>query len=64
MRLKDILTVMTSAPVHTLAVTDITLTCTDDLTRLTNAHKYNTLKPIWQAFCRPEILIYAVLQTS
>ena len=41
MRLKDMLTVMTSR-LCTVAVhieTDNTLTCTDDLTRLTNAHE-------------------------
>jgi hypothetical protein len=33
--------------------TENTLTCTDDLTRLTNAHEQsrrNTLKPTWQDF--------------
>jgi hypothetical protein len=50
MRLKDIYTVMTSPPMH-VAVhieTDITLTGSDDLTRLTNAHeesRHNTMKP-------------------
>ena len=46
MRLKDMLTVMTSELLLlcTVAVglhieTDNTLTCTDDLTRLTNAHE-------------------------
>jgi hypothetical protein len=54
-RLKDMLTVMTS-PICTVAVhieTDNTLTCTDDSTRLTKAHEYsrhNTLKLTWQDF--------------
>jgi hypothetical protein len=41
MRLKDMITVMTYPPMHsssTYTKTDNTLTCTDDLTRLTNAH--------------------------
>jgi hypothetical protein len=41
-RLEDMLTVMTSPMHSTVAVrieTDNTLTCTDDLTRLTNAHE-------------------------
>jgi hypothetical protein len=40
-RLKDMLTVMTSPPKCSVAVhieTDNTLTCSDDFTRLTNAH--------------------------
>ena len=48
---------MTSpSPMHNSAVhieTDNTLTCTDDLTRLTNAHeqsRHNTLKPTWHDF--------------
>jgi hypothetical protein len=56
-RLKDMLTVMTSPPMHSIAIhteTDNTLICTDDLTRLTNAHessRHSTfLKPIWQDF--------------
>jgi hypothetical protein len=47
MRLKDMLTVMTSRPMHSsntyrIAIhieTDNTLICTDDLTRLTNARE-------------------------
>jgi hypothetical protein len=56
MRLKDLLTVMTSSPICTVAVhmgSDNTLTCTDDLTRLINANeqsRHNTLKPTWQDF--------------
>jgi hypothetical protein len=55
-RLKNMLIIMTSPPMHTIAVhteTDKTLTCTDDLTRLTNAHessRHNALKPTWQDF--------------
>jgi hypothetical protein len=36
-----------------LIQTDNTLTCTDDLTHLTNAHeesRHNTVKPTWQDF--------------
>jgi hypothetical protein len=42
-RLKEMLTVMTCPPMHSYVAvrkeTDNTLTCTDDLTRLINAHE-------------------------